>query len=1335
MADAATNGGGAKAAAQAALERRLEGLSPQQLAALQQKLRRRAGGSYAAIERHAEQRSHPLSYHQRRLWFMEQLQPGTPLYNVSRAILLEGNLDARALQGALQALVARHEVLRTTYHARDGEPVQCIEPPCELPLRCIDVPAAGPGASLEALLQGPLRDEARRPFDFARDLMIRAVLFRLDAQRHVLLLTIHHLACDGWSLRLLFDELSQLYAGRLHGHTPPLPDIPIRYVDFARWQRSAPQESKFARRIAWWQEQLAGAPPVLELPTDNARPPLATGAGAFMPLALPRSLRDALDALAGRERVTRYTVMLAAFVVLLHRYSGMRRFLVGTVSAGRQRQETQRVFGFFVDTVVLQADLSGAPSLREMLHRIRDTSVSAMEHADVPFDRIIEALDLPRDLSRSGLIQVMFNAPPQYQLAFEGLRASPLDVDAGVARFDLEMTHAEGANKRTGITWSTDLFTPSTIERMGRHYRTLLEQFLRDADQPVSAVPLLTPEERRQILLDWSTGPRDAGVGTRVHRLFEARAAAAPERTAVVVDGAALDYRELNAAANRVAHCLLDRGVQANELVGLCMDRSLELAAAILGILKAGAAYVPLDPAYPQQRLDTIIQDTALRLVLTDAALADRFGALDCITAADTAGCPAGNPAAATGPDHLAYVIFTSGSTGRPKGVMVEHGALGSFLAAAQRVVQLDAGARLLSVTTISFDIFALELFLPLLHGATVVIASRATAMDGTALATLLARSKATHLQATPATWQLLLDADWRPSPGFTGLCGGEMLPRDLALAAAGRCSRFLNWYGPTEATVWATVADVDPRSYRAGNIGRPLANYRAYVLDGEGCALPAGLPGELHIGGPGLARGYFRNKQLTAQRFLRHAEFGRLYRTGDRARWRDDGMLEFLGRLDDQLKLRGYRIEPGDVEAALARHPAVTAAVVTLVDEGLQRRLAAYLVGREALSERVVAEIRAHAGNTLPDYMRPAQYLVVDRLPLTPNGKIDRRALPAPADTAQAGDDPRQVAPRTELQRRMAAIWAEVLGVPRVGISDDFFELGGHSLLVLRLLGRMEKEAGVQFELLDLFRKRTIEELTADADGGADPRAGSAPLTAIRARGSLTPFFAVGSHPGYVDAAARIDPERPFYRLDVYALQARRRRTGAAMLRSVEAIAAELLEEVTAVQPAGPYLLGGGCEGAPVAFELASLLQARGEEVRTLILWITPLPGCAGGFFGKPASVRVARMFRHQLAPALLADPGPSTLRSVWQHAAIEFRIFRAVDRYRPRRDFRGTIDFLRTERHRYPEASDATRGWGSVATGGATVRQVPGDHDTWLTQHAARFGEVLDELLAARA
>lgn len=1075
------------------IEQRLANLTPEKLAALQKRLQKRESAGYSPIPALVDEAVYPLSFHQRRLWFIEQLQPGTPLYNVTRAIRLRGPLNRGALKSALQSLSDRHEALRTTFHTRNGEPVQRINPAPELQLPVVDLRQRGEhGGSKESQLQRELTAEARRIFDLSADPMLRAVLFRLADDEHVLQLTIHHLACDGWSFKVIFGELAVLYEGLCEeGRARELPPIGLRYVDFARWQREPRQGELFEQGVRWWKHQLADAPPVIELATDRPRPNIDSGSGAFHPLEIPSHLLERLQLLGRENDATLFMVLLTGFFILLHRYTGMKEFLVGSATAGRQRPESHGIVGFFVDTVALRANLSGNPTAREVLRQVRKTVVDAVSHSDVPFERIVESLDLPRDLGRHPLVQVLFNAPPQYVLELRELEISPVDVDLQISRFDLEMTYSGGANtnRSTGVAWNTDLFDEDTIHRLLGHYLVLLKGIATDADQHIGKLPLLTEPERHRLLVEWNDTATDYPRERCVHELFEQQVERTPDAVAVVFEDRERTYRELNEPANRLAHYLRRLGVGPDSLVGLCLNRSVELVVAILGILKAGGAYVPLDANFPPQRLGFMLSDAQVLCLVTQRSLSDYLPVTDrpvvCLDAdaATIDSQPPSNPPIIGGAKNLAYVMYTSGSTGVPKGVQVPHSAVVNLLVAMARRPGLASEDRLLSVTTPTFDISVLELLLPLMVGGCVEVLSSELISDIAGLAFYLSKSAATVMQATPTTWKTLVESGWDGNHNLKVLCGGETLPDSLAEELPGRCAELWNMYGPTETTIWSTTLRVVEGIFR-GSIGRPIANTIVYVLDSQLQPVPIGVPGELYIGGVGLARGYLNRPELTDEKFvadpLGSAPHARMYRTGDRVRWRADGNLEFLGRLDDQVKLRGFRIELGEIEAALDTHPDVTQAVVSLRElNAVDKQLVAYCVP-VANTELNVPGLRVYLRRRLPEYMVPAAFVALDALPRTANGKINRRALPAPEDS-RAGLDTEYVAPRTAIEQQLASIWCEVLGIEEVGIHDNFFALGGHSLLAMRVNARITPVFEVTLALRKLFEAPTIAELAAE--------------------------------------------------------------------------------------------------------------------------------------------------------------------------------------------------------------------------------------------------------------
>ncbi|HKI72397.1 MAG TPA: amino acid adenylation domain-containing protein, partial [Verrucomicrobiae bacterium] len=1028
----------------------------------------------------------PVSSAQQRLWFLEQFQPGSPLYNSPIAVRMDGPLDATVLEQAINRIIRRHETLRTSFDLQNGRPVQLVAPSLTLQLPVSDLSSLPP-ASGEAEARRLAADEARRPFDLQRLPLLRVKLLRLSATRHVFVLTVHHIIFDGWSLGVFLRELATIYESLHAGKTAELPEPPIQYADFAVWQQ---EQSEFLdKELAFWKKQLSGRLPTLELPTDRPRPVLQTYSGAVESLALPADLRDALQALSRREGVTLFMTLLAAFQTLLHRYTAQEDVLVGSPVAGRNLTETEGLIGLFIHTLLLRGDLSGNPTFHEFLRRVREMAVDAYANEEVPFDRIVEALHPERSLSHSPLFQVMFalERAPLESVNWPGLKLTQLELDSGTAKFDLTLYLVEYS---TGLTarmeYNTDLFGAATIQRMLTHFKALLEGILAGPDKRLSELPLLTETERHRLLVECNRTQTDYPQEKTISALYEAQAARTPDAVAVVFGEQHLTYRELNQAANQLAHHLRKLGVQPDTLVGVCLDRSLDLVVGLLGILKAGGAYLPLDPSYPQERLAFMLEDSQAPVVVTQRRLTaalpkgrGRFVCLDSewklIAREDQE-----NPGETVSPEDLAYVIYTSGSTGKPKGVQIPHRAVVNFLCSMRREPGLTSEDTLLAVTTLSFDIAALELFLPLSVGARVVLATREEAADGAQLAAKIADTCATVMQATPATWRLLIDSGWPGNKSLRVFCGGEALPRELANRLLERCAELWNLYGPTEATIWSAAAKIEP-----GNapvvIGRPIANTQFYILDRYLQPVPVGVPGELLIGGDGLARGYLNRPELTAEKFIRHpfsdTPNARAYRTGDLARRSPDGNIELLGRMDHQVKIRGFRIELGEIEAVLLQFTKVREAVVVArEDVPGDKRLVAYLTTyrQSAVS---LNELRRFLREKFPDYMVPSAFVMLEQLPLTPNGKVDRRALPKP-ENHRLKSDTTFVAPGAGLEQDIAAVWEEVLFIKNPGVNDNFFDLGGHSLQVVQVQNKLRERLGADLPVIKLFEYPTIRSL-----------------------------------------------------------------------------------------------------------------------------------------------------------------------------------------------------------------------------------------------------------------
>ncbi len=1080
------------------LSERLARLSPEQRALLGRRL-----------EERGREKIYPLSAMQRRLWFLERLTPGTTAYAVPAAIRVRGPLDRGVLRAAVAALVRRHESLRTTVAERDGEPVQLVAPRLAAEIPEEDLRAYPPARRAAACAER-IAAEISAPFDLAAGPLLRLRLVRTADDEHVLVVVLHHIISDGWSVSVLFAEFAALYEAFAGGRPSPLPPLQIQYGDaVVREQRHA-QPERAAGDLRYWTRRLAGAPPVLELPSDRPRPPVASFRGASWHFGLPPALVRDLAAVGQACRATPFMVLLALFQALLNRYAGQDDVVVGISVANRDRAGLEGLIGFFVNTLPIRADLAGDPSFGELVGRVREACVGAYAHQEVPFDKLVEELKPPRDLSRPPIVQVSFSYQPQplptVQVA--GLEFSRVNLQSRTARFDLELQLVQDDSGLNGLfEYNTDLFDEATIARMARHLRRLAEQVAADPDLPIGAIPLLGQEERRSLLALGGQGRRAWPAHDIAHLRIARRALETPTAEAIRFEDQSLDYAELDRRANQLAHRLRRLGVAKDVLVGLCLERSLEMVVALLAVHKAGGAYLPLDPAYPRARLAFMIEDSRAPVVLTQRRVRDRLpegaATVVCLDTVDKelALEPARAPDGEIDGEDLAYVIYTSGSTGKPKGVQIPHRALANFLRSMQERPGIARGDVLLAVTSLCFDISILELLLPLVTGARAVLVSREVAADGQALARALERAGATLMQATPATWRMLVESGWAGAPSLRMLCGGEALPRTLADQLLPRGAELWNMYGPTETTIWSAVSRIGPEPI---SLGEPVANTELHVLDRRGQLVPPGVPGELHIGGSGLARGYLNRPELTADRFVAHpAPIGLgelLYRTGDLVRRRNDGTVEFLGRIDHQVKVRGFRIELGEIEQALHEHPAVSGAVVTAREHAGDTRLVAYLACANAPTP---AQLEAHLRERLPEYMVPSAFVFLPAFPLTPNGKVDRAALPEP-EFGRAGRQAPYRAPRDRLERAAAEVFGQLLGIEKVGLDDDFFALGGHSLLATAVATRMRPILGRELPLRELFEHPTVATLTdrlreqgATAGEPATPRTPTVPRRA----------------------------------------------------------------------------------------------------------------------------------------------------------------------------------------------------------------------------------------------
>jgi amino acid adenylation domain-containing protein len=1313
----------------------------------------------------------PLSFAQERLWFLDQLEPGRPVYNMPVALRLGGGIEPALLERSLGEVVRRHEALRTTFPAVQGLPYQEIAPPGEIVLPVVDLRGLPAGRRM-AEARGRLVEEAVRPFDLVRGPLLRALALRLDDEELALALTLHHIVGDGWSMEVLTAEVTTLYQAFAQGIPSPLPELPVQYADYAVWQRGWLAGEVLARQVEYWKRKLAGVPTVLELPADRPRPAVQSFRGANRPLAFPPELSAALRDLGRRHGATLFMTLLAVFQTLLHRASGQEVVLVGSPIANRNRTEIEGLIGFFVNTLVLAGDLGDDPPFTTLLARVRETVLEAQAHQDLPFEKLVEELDPERSLSHSPLFQVMLTLTQSHRrpsvaaLAGEA-GTSAVETAPGPAKFDLSLALEERGGRLAGsLEYAVDLFDAPTVARLGEQLQAAFFAVTARPEVRPSELPLLSEAQRQQLLQEWG-GPTEAAETPadprRLHDLIAEQAARTPAAVAVRFRDEELTYGGLEAQSNRLAHLLQGAGAGPEVPVAVFMDRSVEMVVALLGVLKAGAAYVPLDPAYPQDRLAFMLQDCGATILLSQDWLVDRLPVETgvrrvCLdptfeTLEDESDEPLAPPVA---PANLAYLIYTSGSTGRPKGVAVTHASAVALLRWAAGVFPDEELAGVLASTSICFDLSVFELFFPLSRGGCVLVVENALEM---LTIDSLGGQPVTLLNTVPSAAAELVRAAGLPGSVRTVCLAGEPIPAPLVaqIHAQPGVGRLLNLYGPSEDTTYSTIELAASGLAVSPAIGRPITGTRAYVLDAGMRPVPPGMPGELYLGGTGLARGYFQRPELTAERFVPDP-FGevtglageRLYRTGDRVRHLSDGRLDYLGRFDHQVKLRGFRIELGEIEAVLARHPAVRQAVVTVRGSAADRRLVAYLVPAPAEGEETprVHEIKGYLRDRLPDYMVPPAFVLLPELPLNPSGKVDRRALPDPGMDAR-------MPPRDLVELELARLWEEVLDVHPVGVRDDFFDLGGHSLLAVRLMASIRERFGRELPLASLFRAATVEQLAALLRQGGEPleRRTLVEITAPRphAAGSAEPaLFCV--HPAggnvlcYMELARALGPDQPVYGLQLTD----------GMAGDVEEMAARYVAAVREVQPRGPYSLGGWSAGGTIAFEMARQLAEAGEEVRLLALIDTPRPGIDGAW--KADEIEMMVMFARDLAatygqelPFLVTaeylrsiDPEERIPRVLAEARAIHlfppdlsqteaerlFGMFRAVQEavgvYAPRL-YPGRAVVFRASEVR-PDLDEAF-GWGDFAR--VEVERVEGDHYSILR---APQVEALARLLGSR-
>ncbi len=1201
------------------IARQLAGLSPAKRALLELHLmkKRPAGTAKRVIPRRANREPAPLSYNQQGLWVLNQLMPGTSLYHTPVAVRLTGVLNVTALKNALNSIVSRHDALRTIFKTVEGTPSQIVVPEASLELPLVDV-SGEPEAEREAAVHRRLQHEARRPFDLSQGPLIRSLLVRLNEQKHILLVTMHHIVTDGWSVGVFQRELSELYRGFVAGEPASLPELPIQYPDYSSWQRRWFAGELYESQLSYWKKQFDPLPPGLELPTDHPRPNVQahrTFRGAQHTFCLPQQLTADLKLLSQKHGATLFMTLLAAFEILLHRHSGEDDIVVGTPMAGRPMPETENLIGLFINTLPVRTSLAGDPSFGEMLGRVKEAALGAYAHQDLPFERLVKELQPERRLARNPLFQVMFVLQSEeiQPLELPGLVTEHFRVGNTMANFDLTLDVVERDGQLVCLFESNaELFEPDTIVRLVGHFQTLLAGIVENPEEQISALPLLTETERRQLLLEWNDTKTDYPDQETIQELFAHQVSDTPDAVALICEDRQETYRELNSRANQLAHFLRKRGVGADTRVGVCVQRSTEMITVLLGILKAGGAYVPLDPEYPRARLEFMLKDAQVPLLITERGLAKNLpmDAAELIYLEELSGKitreSTSDPEIRSTADNLAYVMYTSGSTGRPKGVAVTHRNV-VRLVRNTNYASMTTGEVFLQSATISFDASTFEIWGSLLNGARLALMPPGCASLAQ-LGEAIKRYQVTTLWLTAGLFHLMVDNHLDDLRGVRQLlAGGDILsvPHVQRVLADLKGCRLINGYGPTENTTFTCCYSItDPESLNGSvPIGRPISNTSVYVLDRSMNPVPIGVQGELYIGGDGVARGYLDRPELNAERFVSDpfapAPGARLYRTGDLVRYRPSGEIEFIGRIDNQVKIRGFRIELGEIESALAEYPSVREAVVVARKDNGDKHLAAYLVP-SAEATPSIDELRKFLTEKLPDHMVPSVFVVLESLPLSPTGKVDRRALP-PTNGAKPATTRAFAPPADALELRLTKIWERVLGVGSISVNDNFFELGGHSLLAVRLFAQIEKSFERDLPLATLFQAPTVKQLARVLREEGWPAPWSS-LVMIQGGTKRIPFFCVHAAGGnvleYYDLARLLGSDQPVYGLQAKGLDGREEPH-----TNIKEMALHYLKEMREVQPEGPYLLGGRSSGGTIAFEMACLLAAEGQKVALLAL------------------------------------------------------------------------------------------------------------------------------------
>ncbi|MEH2112708.1 non-ribosomal peptide synthetase [Nostoc sp.] len=1157
----------------------------------------------------------PLSFSQQRLWFIDELYHGSSFYNIPITFHIKGQLNIKVLQESLNEILKRHEVWRTNFRLVNGEPVQNILPQLTWDLPIINLEHLF-GKDWKSEVKQLVAESANKPFNLAKGLLVRATLLRLSEEEHVLLVTMHHIITDGWSCGVFLRELSTLYAAFSTNQPSPLPELSIQYADFAIWQRDRLEGEFLATQLNYWKQQLSDELPVLQLPTDHPRPSVTTFVGAKQYFIFSKPLTEALRQLSQQADTTLFMSLLAAFNILLYRYTDQEDILIGSPIANRNRAELEGMLGLFVNTLILRNNLSGNPSFRELLHRVREVTLDAYAHQDLPFEMLVEELHPERDLSRNPLYEVMFvlqNTPTTVQ-EVSGLTLHTLEFDNGTAQLDIFLSMSESQEGLTGcLEYNTDIFDSTTITQFINNFQTLLENIVVSPEQRLSELSLLTASEQEQLLFKFNPTRTDYPQDVSLHQLFEQQVQLTPDSLALISQSEELTYCQLNHRVNQLAHYLQKQGVTKETLVALCLERSIDMVVGILAILKAGGAYIPLDPSYPVERLNFMLSDSQASVLISHQEILDKLSlsankivCLD-IHKDEIALESKENPISTSQADNLAYIIYTSGSTGTPKGVLGTHHGTVNGLHWLWKTYPFTQGEICCQKTAISFVDSVWEIFAPLLQGIPTVIISNATVLDAQLFIDALAHYKVTRIILVPSLLRLILDNYShlinKLSPLKLWITSGEALSIKLVQTFRELMpfAKLINLYGSSEVSANATYYDTSflPDGVKSVLIGRPINNTQVYVFNRDLQPTPIGVVGELYIGGDGLAKGYLNRPELTQERFIDHPFIpqNKLYKTGDFVRHLNDGNLEYLGRQDEQVKIRGFRVELSEIATAIAQHPDVQESVVITSDDVQEnQRLIAYIVTEK---QDIAVQLLPDLQQKLPNYMLPSAFVVLDALPLTPNGKVDKRSLKTdevlPINTTKYF-----VAPRNFTELSLVKLWEKLLNTSPIGVTDNFFDLGGHSFLAVRLMAQIHDKFEYNLTLSTLFENPTIENLAIIVSQPSRESSNS-PLVAINSSGSKTPFFCMhgagGGINNYFILSRRLGEDYPFYALEHTLEQDIPENI------SVEEMATRYLKEIRQVQPNGPYLLGGHCYGGVLAFEIAQQLQKQGQKVGLLVV------------------------------------------------------------------------------------------------------------------------------------